>query len=174
MSDLIPVACTWRNGCFIPYMGHKKTANNQFVDGEVYTLNPDEQRSSARHRAYFAYVNKAWQSLPDKYLMDYPSSEHLRKRGLIECGYCTFNDFVASSKSEALRMLPFVKGLDQYALVILKDNVVRVYRAESQTYRAMKKERFNQSQEDVENWIAGILAIANDAAEHGVTFKGEE
>jgi len=169
MADLLPIAAIWTDDEVLkPVGGHIRTAQKQFVIGQEYIINPNEQRSSARHKAYMAYVTQAWRSLPDILLTEYPSPDHLRKRGLIKTGFCQVRDLACSSRAEAMRIAAFIRPSNEYALIVVSNAVVREYTAESQSYKAMGKIRFNKSQEAVENWIGELIAET-----HGVVFKDE-
>jgi hypothetical protein len=151
---------TWNGEAMVPRRGFAARADAQFVIGETYVLAIEEQRSMAAHRGYFARVREAWASMPDHMAADYPSAEHLRKRALIMVGFSEHRDFVASSKAEALRLAAFLKPTDSYSVITVRDAVVRVFTARSQSVKAMGKEEFKRSMDAVENWVAKLLGIS--------------
>lgn len=157
---MIPLAFTWTGEVMEPRKGFAGRADAQFVVGMTYVLAVEEQRSMAAHRGYFARIREAWASMPDHLLSDYPSAEHLRKRALIMAGFSEHRDFVAASKAEALRIAAFIKPSDDYAVVTVRDAVVRVFTAKSQSVKAMGKDEFKRSMDAVENWIAKLLGIS--------------
>lgn len=64
---------------------------------------------------------------------------------------------VASSKAEALRLAAFIKPMDGYVEVSVRESVVIVFTAESQSMKSMGKERFQASKTAVLELLAVIL-----------------
>lgn len=134
-------------------------ADKAFVIGETYRLVEHQERSTASHAHYFAAINEAWQSLPDNLLPDYPNPEALRKKMLVRAGYADERSIVCASKAEAQRVAAFVKPLDDYAVVLVREAVVRVFTAQSQSYKAMGKKVFAESKEAVLRAIDELLGV---------------
>ena len=134
-------------------------ADAEFVAGDTYRLVEHQERSTAAHNHYFAAIAAAWGTLPDHLLAEYPSADHLRKKMLVKCGYADERSIVCASKAEAQRVMAFVKPMDSYAVVVTRDNVVRVYTAQSQSYRAMGRQVFQESKTKVLDAIAGLLGV---------------
>jgi len=137
-------------------------ADKRFVVGVQYRLVEFHDRSENSHRAYFAALHEAWQNLADDQLERWPTSEHLRKWALIKSGYCDERSIVAASKAEALRLVAFMRPLDDYAVVIAKDSVINVYTAKSQSIRAMGKTDFGDSKSKVLDIVAGLIGVSSD------------
>lgn len=150
-----PLQFTWSGEVFTPL--RPALADRHFVVGETYNLVEHFERSDASHRHYFAAVAEAWASLPDDLLPEYPSPEHLRKKMLVKAGFADERSIVCASKAEAQRVAAFVKPLDEYAVVVVKEAVVRIYTAQSQSYRAMGKMAFADSKEKVLDQISALL-----------------
>ena len=134
----------------------QQRADEYFAIGARYRLVEHEDRSQKSHSHYFAAIGEAWQSIPDHLLMEYPSDEHLRKKMLIQAGYADHAEYVFTSRKDALAGMKMAKR-DDYAIVVVKDNVVRVYTAKSQSTKAMGKAEFQASKEAVLNKIAELL-----------------
>jgi hypothetical protein len=141
-----------------------READKRFVVGEHYRLAEHNDRSTAAHNHYFAAVNEAWESLPDDLLTEYPSPEHLRKKMLVKAGYADERSIVCASKAEAQRVAAFTKPMDDYAVVVVREAVVRVYTAQSQSYKAMGKQVFSESKEKVLEAISALLGTERSAA----------
>lgn len=156
---------TWNGEAMTPARGFAQRCDAEFVVGAVYHLEAMEERSAASHRHYFAAVNEAWQNLPEAMVEQFPTSEHLRKWCLIRAGYHQSRDIVVSSKAEARRLAAFVKPLDGYAVVVAREAVVTVYTAESQSQRAMGKQRFQESKDAVLSLLGAM--IGTDPVEIG-------
>lgn len=138
-----------------PYWARE--ADKQFVVGEHYRLAEHNDRSAASHNHYFATISEAWENLPDPLLEEYPSPEHLRKKMLVRAGYADERSFVCTSKAEAQRLAAFLKPANNYAVIIVKEAVVREYTAQSQSHKAMGKQVFQESKDKVLDQIAKLL-----------------
>ena len=134
-----------------------READKQFVVGEHYRLAEHNDRSTPSHNHYFAAIGEAWENLPEHLLEEYPSPDHLRRKMLVRAGYADERSIVCSSKAEAQRLAAFIKPMDAYAVVIVKESVVRVYTAQSQSYKAMGKQAFQESKDKVLDQIAALL-----------------
>lgn len=155
----------WTGEAMVPLPTFARRCDAAFVVGEIYNLEAIEQRSAKSHAHFFASVNAAWQSLPESLTDQFPTSEHLRRWCLIRAGYRQSRDVVASSKAEAQRIAAFVKPMDTYAVVTARECVVTVWTAESQSMRAMGKERFQASKTAVLDLLAEM--IGTDPVEIG-------
>ena len=152
----------WDGEAMRPLPGFAKRCDRDFTIGLSYTMEPVEDRSAKSHRHFFAAINEAWQSLPEELEELYPTADHLRRHALIKKGFATERQLVASSRAEALRMAAFVKPLDLYAIVTVKESVVSVWTAESQSMRAMGKERFQASKNAVLEFVSGLIGATPD------------
>ncbi|RJP45509.1 hypothetical protein C4587_00875 [Candidatus Parcubacteria bacterium] len=140
----------------------KRDADHEYVIGEIYRLERIEERSEASHRSYFAAIREAWANLPEHLAERFPTPEHLRKYALIRCGYATQRQHVCASKAEAQRFAAFVRPIDEYSIVTTQGNIVTVWTASSQSYRAMKKQRFLESQRAVRDYCASLIGVNAD------------
>ena len=140
--------------------GFQRQADQMFTIGERYRLAPVEERSGASHRHYFSAVNEAWANLPERLAAHYPTAEHLRARALIEAGYCTIADYVCSSRAEAVRWAANLRAeASEYALVVISETVVRVFKPKSQSVRAMGREEFQASKDAVFTALAKMIGV---------------
>jgi hypothetical protein len=142
--------------------GFQKRADAAFVVGEVYRLEPVEDRSAASHRHYFAAVAEAWANLPEDQAARFPTSEHLRKWALIQAGYHNRRELLASSKAEAARLAAFIEPMDEYASVTVRVGAVEVLTARSQSVRAMGKTDFQKSKDAVLEILAATIGVTVD------------
>lgn len=155
-----PVQFQWNGEAMVPanrfWAG---VCDKQFVVGERYSLAEHHERSGNSHRHYFAAVHEAWKNLAEDEAERFPTSEHLRKTALIKTGYRNERSLVASSNAEALRVAAFLRPIDEYAIVVVKECVVIEYTAKSQSYRAMGKADFRASKDAVLDYVAGLCGI---------------
>jgi hypothetical protein len=163
MSDAI--AAMWDGEHFDPLGRFKKKCDQDFVVGQVYSLEVILERSDNSHRHYFAAVHQSWMNLPEREAERFPTSEHLRKYCLIKAGFCDQRSIACTSKAEAQRIAAFVMPMDSYALVTVKDAVVVVYTAKSQSYRAMGKEDFQKSKTAVLDLLAEMIGVTRGLLE---------
>jgi hypothetical protein len=154
----LPLVCRWTGEAFEPLGRSKRDADAEYAVGQVYKLQTVEERSEASHRFYFAAINEAWANMPEPHAWQYPNAESLRKQALIRTGYATQRQYVANSRKEAERVAAFVKH-DIYELVQIDGNIVTVWTAESQSYRAMGKKRFRESVDAVLGYVAGLIGV---------------
>lgn len=149
------------DGVFAALPRAKGQCAEHYGQGEVVMLAPVEERSEVSHRHEFAWLREAWQTLPEHLTAEYPSAEHLRKRALIATGWCTVRDYACASRAEAARLARTLEGeLDDYAVVIVSDAVVRVCRAKSQSRSKMKAADFQASKTAVLEYVAALLEVA--------------
>ena len=126
-----------------------------------FPLTAAPPRRPARHRAYFASVYQAWQNLSG----DWPSDEHLRKWALIKTGWRDERSLICGSDIEARKVGAFIRPMDTYALVVIDRYIVTVYTARSQSYRAMDKDTFNRSADDVLAYLSQLLDVPQPVLE---------
>lgn len=152
-----PLLFHWDGESMVPFQRHRALADKQYVVGQTYCLLPQEQRSIASHRQYFAALNESWLNLPEDIAEDFASAEHLRKWALIRAGFRDERTLVCSSRAEARRIAAFIKPLDEFAVVIVRDALVVIYTAKSQSLRAMGKAEFQRSKDAVLNVLAQMI-----------------
>lgn len=156
-----PIAMQWDGEVMVPASPFwAARANKAFAVGETYRMAEHHERSQASHNHYFAAVNEAWKNLPDYLLAEYPTAEHLRKKILIQCGYADERSIVLASKQEAQKVAAFVKPADDYSIVVVRDDVVRVYSAKSQSLKAMGKADFALSKQAVLDKLDDLLNVS--------------
>ena len=164
MTDAIyPQTFSWDGDAMVPL--NARLADRQYTVGETYRLAPFEERSYRSHAHYFASVNEVWQNLPDELAARFPTAEHLRKHALIKTGFRNERSVVCDSPEEAQKVAAFIKPMDDYAIVIVQDNIVIQYTAKSQSTRAMNKEEFQKSKEAVLDALAPLISVERKTLE---------
>lgn len=154
-------------GGLVPTARFAEAFDERYVDGAVYWLTDEPERTEKSHDHQFAFIATAWKNLPEHLTAEYPSSEALRKRALIATGWCTVQDYVCGSKAEAGRWAANLRReLDEYALVVVSESVVRVYRARSQSRKAMGGVDFARSKTDILHWIADLIGVTPEQLSH--------
>ena len=166
MTDALPpLMLTWNGDAFEPASGYwRRMANDHLVVGQRYRMVEEAERSTASHNHEFAWLTEAWRTFPedraDELYEQFPSSEHLRKYGLIKKGHCTMTQYPCQSEAEAERLQVALRGeADKYALVLRRRNVVTVYKAVSQSKKAMGPAQFQQSKSDLMDFVGDLLGV---------------
>lgn len=158
MSDAPPIAFVWQGDGFKPASpAWGRLADRFFVVGQRYEIVEHLERSSASHRHLFAAVQEAWSNLPEDQAERFPSSEHLRKHALIKAGFCDTQTHVCGTIAEAQRLERALKPVDEFSLLERRGCVVTRYVAHSQSMRAMGKETFQKSKDEVLRIVAEMI-----------------
>lgn len=152
-----PVVFQWTGDTMAPLGRFHNLVNDQYVIGEQYRLAEVDDRSMKSHNHYFACVKEAWLNLPEIIALQHPTPEHLRKFVLIQCGYADERSIVCASKAEARRLAAFIKPMDEYAVVIFRECVVKVFTAQSQSVKAMGNKVFQKSKTEVLDYLDSIV-----------------
>lgn len=151
-----PVFLKWTGEVFVPEPSFKAYCGREYKVNEVYPMIVEEDRSEASHNHYMASVAEGFNNLSEENAKRFPTPTHLRKWCLVQCGYCTETNFVLKDKKEARKLATEIRKRDEYAVMTIRDNVLTVWDAESQSKAAMKKEPFEKSKREVLDLIAGM------------------
>lgn len=158
MSALKPLLFKWTNGVMMPMASD--AAREQYHEGARYRLAVHQPPSTETRGHYFACIKEVFEQLSDDLAAEYPSTEHLRKRAMIKCGFCTHMDIVCADESAAIQAIAALRAIDEFAYIIQRDNVVRVYRAETQKDNVMGKARFQESKQKVLETLASLIGVS--------------
>ena len=151
-------------GQFQATRGHGKRLDKDLVIGEILTWAEVKSRSMASHNHFFAQVEDSWANLPERFALDFPNAETLRKHALIKTGFCTMQRIVWRDNSEAISACTLVSSMGTYAICDVSGSVVTVWKPESQSMKAMGGKRFQESKSAVLDFISTLIdADANKA-----------
>ena len=155
----------WDGECLHPVGTFLDRMRKEFQPGDRLVLEPYEERSMASHKQYFAAVREAWKNLPEDAAARYDTPEKLRRWALIKAGFCdeTFFDFETEKKAHAVAAM--MRKLDELAIVIVKNNQIRICRAKSQSLHAMGKDDFEASKRAVLDILSGTIGVSRKALE---------
>ena len=159
MSDLI--ACRASNGALIPTDRFTARADELFVDGAVYWVNVEAERTEKSHRHEFAWLKEAWKQIPERLAAEYPTTEHLRKRALIEGGFYDEQVIDAGSEAAALRVMQAVRSFpgECFSMVFIRGRYVFVRRAKSQSKAAMGAADFQRSKTAILEIVSDLIGV---------------
>lgn len=162
------------DGQFGPVSGYwASQCDRHFVVGDTYRMTEHYERSAASHSHFFAALNDAYDSIPDEMRDEYPTVEHLRKKALIKKGYADERSIVCASKAEAQRLAAFMKPMDDYAIIVPSEAVVRVWTAKSQSKKAMGAKAFQESKQAVLDFVDDLLGVARGETARAAGYQHE-
>lgn len=153
-------------GQFETPRGFSKRCDKELVVGEVLGWERTNDRSKRSHDHFFAQLEDLWRNLPEHIADEFPSADHLRKFALIKSGHCTMARIVCATNKEAIFACSLFQSMDGFAVCEVAARVVTVWRAKSQSYKAMGKTLFQKSKDDVFRVISEI--IGTDASQAGM------
>ncbi len=159
MTDATPpCAFEWTDdGVMKPI--NSRRADAYYTVGERYLMAPISERSYASHRHEFAWLREAWKSLPEALADQYPTTEHLRKRALIDAGFYDESITDAGTAAAAIRVAAAFRAIDDFSLVIVRGPYVIRRTAKSQSRRAMGGAEFQRSKTAIMEVVAGMLGV---------------
>jgi hypothetical protein len=147
-----------------PY--HRQRVDTCYGKGERVLLEEvGEARSLQSERHYFARLEELWENLPEWLAEEFASPTHLRKWALCKTGYCTKRSLVLRTNAEAIDAAALIGDLDEYIICEVIGRVVTMWIAESQSRKAMRNARFQQSKSDVLDYCEKLVASPRPAEE---------
>jgi hypothetical protein len=158
MADSI--LCEWDGEAFRPLPRHAKSCNARFVVGERYMVEPEAPHNMLERRAYFAQIREGWLNLPESIAAEFPTPDHLRKHALVKTGYADEKTIVCRTNRDAVMAAAFIEALDGFAIIEVRGNVLKAWKPQSQSVKAMGSDAFRASKNAVLDWIAKAIAVA--------------
>lgn len=155
-----PQRFRWDGETLIPF--NPKYADKHLIVGCDYIMGEMKDRSDKSHSHYFACIHHAWANLPHQWADTFPTVDHLRARALIACGYTQTKQIICKNATDAMRFSVYLQDENDYQVVTLDDNVVTVFKALSQNYKAMPGKMFQKSKEDVLQYCADMIGVTVD------------
>lgn len=155
-----PTAFTWDAEACVMSPKWPRLAASRFEGGRDYLLAPLDVTSEKSRRHEFAWLRTAWLNLPEDLAAAFPSVDHLRKHALIVAGFCNTTDYVCGSRAEAVRWAENLRReVDAYAVVEVREGVVRVHKARSQAKAAMTGAEFQASKTAILEVVSAMLGV---------------
>ena len=138
----------------------------ELAEGEIVHVSIERARSGASHKHQFAWVKDAWLNLPETVAFEpwAATPETLRKHALCQTGY-----FVQSvidcgddkiARAVASQIVEARRKSEGYAHSVIRQGVAVIRWPESQSLRAMGRDRFQQSKTAIMDWIAAQIGCA--------------
>lgn len=170
MSRIVPLPFIWDSEAAVMRLDEKfrSIARRQYLNGERYPLEVHEVRSVKSLRHYHASIKNIWDNLPDDVHARYPTPEHLRKWALIKCGFHNERSIVCETAGHAKRLAAFIKPMDEFAVIVVKAETIKVYTARSQSaygpYK-MTAEEFKESKNQVLDLLSSLVGLTRSQVE---------
>lgn len=160
--DSINIIYTWDGEAMVPLPRFHNLANGEFVVGERYRCEVQEDRSWVSHKHQFAWLHEAWLSLPEHIAARFLNEDQLRKHGLIAGGFCDSTTVPCASRAEAERWYKHLRSREPDTVVSINGNVLIQFTAWSQSRRAMDAKTFQRSKTAVLEYVASLLEAASE------------
>ena len=162
MTAPLPIRCLWNGEAFVPQGKSLAYCQEEFGAGEIVILERNEERTTNTHNHFFASIHEAWMNLPENLADEYPTVEHLRAKALIHTGFSNERAIVCDTAKDAATIAEFIGQSNQYAIVRVSGNVLKVYTAKSQSRKSMNKKEFQASKEAVLGFVAGLVGVSQE------------
>ena len=147
----------------VPVARFRRFADAQYVDGHIYRLGPAEEQSEKSRGHYFACIHLIYLNLPESLSGRWPSETHMRKWALIETNWCDEKEFDCADEKQAFRLGHFIRSEDPYARIAIRGTTVIVRKAVTQSPKAMGREKFQKSKQDVLDILEFLTSIPTAA-----------
>lgn len=157
--DTINIIYEWTGEEMRPLPRFHNLCNAEFVVGEKYRCEVQEDRSWVSHKHQFAWLHEAWLTLPEHIAARFLNEDQLRKHGLIHGGFCDSTTVVCASRAEAERWYKHLISREPDTIVKIEGNVLIQFTARSQSRRAMDAKTFQRSKQAVLDFVDGLLGI---------------
>jgi len=148
-----------RRLAMVPLPRYGNVCKRQFEEGEEYPLAPIEPRSRASHNHFFAALNEGFENLPEGETR-FPTSEHFRKWALVMEGFCTENNYVCDSPEHAMELAKGVRRFNEFVVIAVRGNIVRIFEPKSQSAAAMGKDEFEASKKAVLGRLEHMVGVS--------------
>jgi hypothetical protein len=138
----------------------RQEADKYYVVGAVYKLAPWFDRSGVSHNHEFAFVEEAFDNLPEHLAPMFRDSTALRKWALCKAGFCSVRKTVyANSKAQAKDLYLALGGDYDYA--VISDDLIAVtfMKAESQKRSKANAKRFQAQKTGIIEVLEDLLGV---------------
>lgn len=162
--DSIMIIYEWDGETMRPLPRFHNLANAEFVVGEKYRCEVQEDRSWVSHKHQFAWLHEAWLSLPEHVASRFLNEDQMRKHALIAKGFCDSASVACATRAEAERWFKVLTADDPYCIVRIEGNSLIRFTAQSQAMHAMGAKRFQESKQAVLDYVEGLLGVERERA----------
>ena len=157
----------WDGEVMRPLQRFHNLANAEFVVGEKYRCEVQEDRSWVSHKHQFAWLHNAWLSLPEDVAARFKNEDQLRKHALIAGGFCDSTTVVCASPAEAARWCDELSKREPDTIIAASGNVLIQFLAHSQKRSTMDAKTFQKSKQAVLDFVDNLLGIEPNSPMNG-------
>ncbi|WP_404927120.1 hypothetical protein [Mesorhizobium sp. ORM16] len=162
--DSINIIFEWDGEAMRPLSRFHNLANAEFVVGERYRCEVQEDRSWVSHKHQFAWLHEAWLSLPEHIAARFLNEDQMHKHGLIAGGFCDSTTVPCASRAEAERWYKHLRSREPDTVISINGNVLIQFTAWSQSRRAMDAKTFQKSKQAVLDYVDDLLGVQREQA----------
>jgi hypothetical protein len=154
-----PILMRWTGEEFQPLDRFRKRCDEQYVVGEIYTIEAVPPRSQSSHKHYFAVIKAAWMNLPERYADQFQKPDDLRIYALFKLNMVTEERLPCSSNKQALAFIKFSGKPRENQILNVDGSVVIRYTAKSQSAKAMGNKEFQESKDAVLGFLSDMIGV---------------
>lgn len=147
-----------------PHARFLMLCSRQFAVNEDYPLGSVEGVPSRSRGGFFAAIREAWNNLPEDDAR-FPTSEHLRKRALVQSGWATHVGYDMDTPADARKLAVALRKADEYAIIKVKGNTVDFWTAKSIAAGAISGEQWRGVKTKALDWVASLAGVTRAALE---------
>lgn len=162
MTAIPPILVRFDGENFVPSnVPMLRRAIQHFEKDATYAIEFKDGPSDLSRRHLMACIGSAWRNLKETDQDRWPSPEHLRKWATVRAGYSTERHVVCESAQVAKEVAVLARSLDEFAVITLKGNVVRVYTAQSMSRRpgAMDRATFGTAKTVILGIVSDLIGV---------------
>lgn len=159
MRESTLIVYEWTGEEMRPMPRFRRLCDEEFVVGEKYRCEVQEDRSWVSHKHQFAWLHDAWISLPEHVAERFLNEEQLRKHALIAGGFCDSTTIVCATKAEAERWCEVLRKKEPDTIIKINGNVLIQFTAHSQKRNAMDAKTFQRSKQAVLDYVDALLGV---------------
>lgn len=168
MRNTTDIIFEWDGEAMRPLHRFHNLCNAEFVVGEKYRCEVQEDRSWVSHKHQFAWLHDAWLSLPEHVAARFLNEDQLRRHALIAGGFCDSTTVVCASRAEAERWCQHLRAREPDTIITISGNVLVQFTAWSQSRKAMDGKKFQASKQAVLDYVDNLLGV-----ERGSTARNQ-
>lgn len=139
----------------------KPSAEELFVQGELYDLDEYQERNAESHKHYFSCINEIHRNLPEDMKQRFPTPRRMRQWALVMAGYSHESHFYGDSHEDALYVAAdffrINSNIHTFAIIVVEGRNVTRATAKSQSYKSMGRKEFMASKRDTLAYLSKRL-----------------
>lgn len=161
-----PLACRYNGDGFDVLPRFRKQADEQYVVGQVYILDPIDEHQSGRDKAFHASFREIWKNLPENSPYAKLKCDDFRRFCLIKTDFYVETIVTMQTEKDAKSIVPVMQDCGEFCIVNVTDAVVTRWKAKSQKIRGpMDKEERKESYRAVLDFASALIKSTPEEVE---------